>query len=387
MKNIKLLHVADDSVFLDYAIELFEAANPGGNVFLVNTGNPKKIKQREKIIAVDGASEDYRSQLQNLDAFDAVCIHALTHDKIELVLNHFRKIKLVWFFWGADGFYINKLKSRIFSKKTLRAIDIANNVQKMEKIKRWFLQIDMFAFPFYMLKYNKLPDDFRRRQAIRKVDYCAPVLQEDYFFLKNYISFKAKSLDFTYGSLDNLINNKLLTLTGNNILLGNCGDPANNHLDMIDHLKTRSLDCTIVTPLSYGPDLNYIKYIMEYGKNELGEKFHPLDTFMPLEDYNKIISGCSIVIMNHYIQKAMGNIISCLWLGAKLYLSKKNTVTTFLKKHNVIFFIIEDDLGSPDAFHPLNDEQRLVNRKFIEHYYSKSNSVSKTKELIQKIIL
>ena len=70
----------------------------------------------------------------------------------------------------------------------------------------------------------------------------------------------------------------------------------------------------VVVPLSYG-DKTYAKSIVEIGNKWLGKNFYPLLDYYSIENYNKLISGCSVVFMNHIRQQGMGNIAASLYHG------------------------------------------------------------------------
>ena len=103
-------------------------------------------------------------------------------------------------------------------------------------------------------------------------------------------------------------------------------------MEAIEILKKLDLkNNNIVTPLSYG-NKEYANQIEEIGKQEIGKRFMPLTEFLPLNEYQKILQSCGIVIMNHYRQQAVGNVLNALYLGAKVYLSNNNTLYHYLRR-------------------------------------------------------
>ena len=118
------------------------------------------------------------------------------------------------------------------------------------------------------------------------------------------------------------------------VLLGNSGDPTNNHMDAIKHLKSpRLFDSEIFCPLSYGNKM-YIEFLENWMRGKLGERFVALDSFMAREEYIKFLSTIDIVIMNHNRQQAVGNIISALVLGKPVFM-KKSMVYSMLKEMKI----------------------------------------------------
>jgi hypothetical protein len=90
--------------------------------------------------------------------------------------------------------------------------------------------------------------------------------------------------------------------------------------------------------------------------------------FMPLHDYNNYLEQCGIVIMNHYRQQAVGNVLTMLWMGAKVYLDERNSLYHYLKRIGVYVFSIQKDLheDNPDLFLLLNVEERNENRNILK---------------------
>ena len=95
------------------------------------------------------------------------------------------------------------------------------------------------------------------------------------------------------------------------VLVGNSGDPSNNHIDIYKALTKIKGDFKVLSFLTYGKT-DYIKNIMARGYDILGEKFIPITDHMAREEYFHFIENIDVVIMNHYRQQGVGNIISFL---------------------------------------------------------------------------
>ena len=115
------------------------------------------------------------------------------------------------------------------------------------------------------------------------------------------------------------------------VLLGNSGDPMNNHMDAIKHFRFgRFVDSKIICPLSYG-DKEYITFIEKWLTHKLGSRFIALKTYMKRDDYVKFLSTIDIVVMNHNRQQAFGNILTALCLGKPVFMKKASVVYSLLK--------------------------------------------------------
>ena len=108
---------------------------------------------------------------------------------------------------------------------------------------------------------------------------------------------------------------------------------------------------------------------------------------MDIEAYNAKLQSCGIVVMNHYRQQAVGNILTTLWLGAKLYLNECNPVYQYLHKLGIILFSIEKELvpDNPSVLTLMSDAEINHNRKILLQEFSRENLLLKTKALIERL--
>lgn len=83
----------------------------------------------------------------------------------------------------------------------------------------------------------------------------------------------------------------------------------------------------------------------------------------------------------------MGNIITALWLGSKVFLSKKSTTYSCLKRLGIKMYSIEDDLnpGWKDALLPLSIEEREHNRRILMQEYGKENMHPRIAKVVEEL--
>jgi hypothetical protein len=134
-------------------------------------------------------------------------------------------------------------------------------------------------------------------------------------------------------------------------------------------------------PLSYGD--SWLKTrILKIGKILFSKNFEALVSFMPREEYNKIMCSCAYVVMPHYRPQAFGNILTALWLGAKVFISNQNIVYPFYKRLGVHFYTLETDLTSKELESPLSQTIINKNREILMKEYSRDAM----KPCIQKVV-
>ena len=161
-----------------------------------------------------------------------------------------------------------------------------------------------------------------------------------------------------------------------NILVGNSADPSNNHLEVFDKLEVfKDQDIKIYAPLSYG-NQTYAKKVIEEGKKQFGDKFEPLTDMMPFDQYLEFLGLIDVAIFNHKRQQAMGNTITLLSLGKKVFMRSDITPWELFEDIDVKVFDVENiklDL--------LDEKIKKDNQEKIKKYFSIDNYKKQLQEL------
>lgn len=371
-----ILHIVIDHFFIDMAYGIFEKAYPNNNEFILVSKheNCKYIKKTPitTITTLSFLSKKFSERLKN---YEFVVIHWLDDHQLQLIVNAPKEVKFVWLGWGGDYYsFINKPLLLDKTKKAFFDDGLLQEPLTVEQRVKDFIKNKFF--------FRGIKD---KAKAINRINYFAPVLYEDYCLVKESLqSFTPKYIDWNYGTLeDDLIVNDL-SISGNNILLGNSASYENNHMEAIDILAALSLgNRDVICPLSYGDDM-YADRVQNYGQKKLGKNFQPIKEFLPMDKYNNLLASCSIVIMNHLRQQALGNIIITLFFGAKLFLNKENPIYDFLMRHNIVCFTI-DQIDSIHINTQLTSAERLQNKKALKAIWSRNKILFKTVEMIKVV--
>jgi len=123
-----------------------------------------------------------------------------------------------------------------------------------------------------------------------------------------------------------------------NIMVGNSADPSNNHLEVFDKLEAfKEKNIKIYTPLTYG-NSEYSRFIIDQGKQRFGEKFVALTDHMPFSQYLVFLGDIDIAVFNHRRQQALGNTITLLGLGKKVYLNSASTLNGVFEEFAIEVF-------------------------------------------------
>jgi hypothetical protein len=60
-----ILHISNDNVFLDEAIQNLERVFPGRNEYLITNDDPKYIKNISQVVALNPESEYFKKYINN----------------------------------------------------------------------------------------------------------------------------------------------------------------------------------------------------------------------------------------------------------------------------------------------------------------------------------
>lgn len=382
-----ILHLVRDEKFIDHVIDMFEAAAPGASRYVVyNRRSPdeiKLIKQRDRVDCVPCGTPAFAELQNSVGNYRGVLIHCAEKELAEFMQYCHGRTKLVWLSWGVDIYAMAGTRQHGWTTWKLLLTQESEGVGgKLKFLLRplyHFLQLNPWA-----------PRDPLLRGALGS-DYCIPVIREDYELFQRRFGrkFPAKLLEFNYSCIEGLLGplaDRTAPVNGN-ILLGNSASSSCNHAEAIDLLRKFDLGGRkVITPLSYG-STRYRDLIRDYGQARLGRNFMPLIDFMPLPQYTETISSCSAVVMNHYRQQAVGNIIPMLWMGARLYLSERNPLYDCLQRWGLPVFRIEHDLRPDrlDTFAPLPDADRERARAILRREYGRDTVVARTANVVRTL--
>lgn len=362
-----ILHFLTDDKFADYAIDQFSAfAASSEFIVVVPKGELKYIKNEDKVIRIDWNSIEKNNILDKLSEYTGIVLHGLFMPWQEEILNYTTNQKIAWMFWGGE----------IYGRPEVSKLFLAP--------KSSFL---LWLYTFKnRLKGKKNNTYYLPKECYFKIDYCLTDMKNEFDFAKNLTQNRMDMIWYNYYSIEDTVGTLIdKRCTGNDIFLGNSCTIENNHLEAFSLIKKLNIrGRRIITPLSYGSQW-LRNFLIKTGNAYFKDNFYPLVDFMPRDEYNSLMLNCGIMIMNHYRPQAQGNIITGLWLGMRVFLSKKNMAYHYFKEQGIILYSIEDDLNKQTKLMPLSDEELQRNRAILYRLYSKESMLQATKNVINKL--
>ncbi len=230
---------------------------------------------------------------------------------------------------------------------------------------------DLYAHQAEVKDWRWEKNEFFRRFVIQRIGYLLTYIPGDVALARQWYGATGQYQECLMYMSN--IYKELVTpsKTGSvvNILVGNSADPTNNHLEVFEKLAAgENENMMIYCPLSYGGiDGDYAKNIAKKGTELFGERFVALVDFMPFEKYLILLGQIDIAVFAHKRQQGMGNTITLLGLGKKVYMHSDVTSWLLLDGLDVKVF----DFRMLDLVQ-IDDKTQIINKNKIRKYFSEA---------------
>ncbi|MSR16434.1 MAG: 4-alpha-L-fucosyltransferase, partial [Methylococcaceae bacterium] len=163
-----------------------------------------------------------------------------------------------------------------------------------------------------------------------------------------------------------------------NIQVGNSAFSNNNHIEVFEKLyKFKDENIRIYVPLSYGSS-KYTQQVISAGQAMFGDKLIGMTDFMAFNEYLDFLSDIDVAIFNHERQQAMGNKITLLGLGKKVYMRSDITPWETFSAQGIKVF----DIENIELFQ-LDKNIRQQNMIRVKEYFSKDNFVKQLENVFR----
>lgn len=367
-----ILQLLFDDPFADYAIKQFAPYRDLVRFVMVRweaSCEIKHVKLIEHVDIIDYFSPAYKELCSQLGSYSAVIMNSLCSpwqwEIVRLLPVH---VKLAWVVFGTEVYDRHDMEWRNLSRSSKFLLSLRH----------------LKGVLFKESKSSETPLD-----VLQRVDYCLNSSIEIFEEIKGYIGNESmQHIRYSYFTIEDMVGNLLdERASGDNVLLGNCANITNNHITALNIMrKTKfSRNASLIVPLSYGSAWTK-KIICRYAKIFFRDKFTPLMNYLPRDEYNCILLSCSTFVDAHYRPNAFGNILTSLWIGLHVYVSKYAIQTTFLKNLGLRFGILEEDLRNDgNAYVRASDEDFQHNREILMANYGK-NQIEKNVDNIIRVL-
>lgn len=204
---------------------------------------------------------------------------------------------------------------------------------------------------FHRYKTNSLKDDLIEKtveHVISKLPFVTGYIPGDFEVVMSRYKSNAKYIKSKYPSPIDIEGVKAFKAekkqdASKTIMVGNSADPSNEHIDAFSQLsRYKDKNIKVLSVLSYGGNDEYISRVITSGKDIFGDKFVPIIDFMSFDEYLNFISVVDICYFNHRRQQGLGNVILCLALGKKVFISHDVTAYDYYRSIGISLFPTEE---------------------------------------------
>lgn len=264
---------------------------------------------------------------------EKIFLHGLWNDKVInfLFINSFLLKKCNWIIWGGDLYAYQTPKLTFKSR------------------------FHEFMRAFCIKRFGGLITQIKGDYELAQKWYGA---QGKYYYSFGYPSNLYKEFDISRIKKDK---NKIY------IQVGNSSDPSNNHIEILDKLKQyKDENIEIICPISYGDKVHSQK-VKEYGEEIFDNKFIALTEFLSFDKYLEILGKIDIAIFNHKRQQGVGNILTLLGLGKKVYIRSDVTTWSFLNDLGIKVYDYEGKVSlEKQSLKDGNSNRTIIKNEFSE---------------------
>lgn len=380
----RVIHFLPDDKFLDAAIALFEACAPGRHDYaMYNRSSASEVvyvRSLDKMLFAPFGSPCYQKIIEDCrqGRYAAMIVHSFPERLRELIQAVRGHAKIAVFTWGHDIYYFINKREYLPETRAIRRLSCMDGKFGFLKSVYRGLRQDLTTNRWF-------PVD-RSLRAFLSVDYIVPVIDEDYLlFASKFHRFPLpRMLPFSYGSTD-----ATFAVLGDSlvddecILVNNSATSEGNHVDILQKLKEIGVQNRLVVPLNYGNPV-YGTIVRDRGRELFGERFKSLDIFMEFNRYLCELRHCRYAVMGHRRQQAVGNVVTALLLGAKVFFLKDSPVYRFFVKQGAYVFVLETAVAE-DFRSPLNEQAVAVNRAIVARIWGREPVLERTRNLLSTL--
>ncbi|KTG27918.1 hypothetical protein AWR38_28940 [Idiomarina sp. WRN-38] len=246
--------------------------------------------------------------------------------------------------------------------------------------------------------YNPVAADFIDISIYENFDAVSTSIEGDYnFFLKNYTD--KPLIPYKHASSISLEDAAVLPEDKeNSVIIGNSGDPSNQHLDIIQAINNKAdkESFSYILPMAYNMAPGYLDNI----KNALLDagvykKCSFIEQMLPPQEYFSIVAKSKGMITAHNRQQAVGNISASLYFENFTVLRERyfvrgeyhaGSVWENLKKKGVEgVFSFEEFYAANKISDFLDFEKSGKNKEIIKSEFDGGNYLNAIKEMEDRI--
>jgi len=354
------LHVMIDVDQSNWYVEKCCKYAPEANDSFFNfSEQPKQMKHpRLEVFKPTAQEYDRIAALVNGGEYHQVIINYFDFAAAELVSRITNKrVSIIWMIWGADLYMLPFFWNKIYDPFAMQWADITWWTHYRKMFRLWKRRVR-----------HGMKDHSFLYSAMRKVAYGATLVIQDVDLVRRHLSKGIIQIPLSFSGIEDFVHAAPAVdePKSNTIQIGNSGDPANNHMEMLQLLEKLGVKNKLFIPVAYGAK-SYIDILpVESAKLLPPEQVYFQRDYITKQEYFQQLSDTGFAIMGHIRQQAFANIVALIYFGAKVFLRERNPLFHLYRSWGVVLFSIEGNLTADALSIPLDVEVRKANRKAIE---------------------
>ena len=380
--KISILHIVGARLFVDGIISTFDRFQEIDNHYILITGevgvySTEGIRKRQRLEIVKRGSPRHKEIIDS--RYDVIWVHGASTDQIRYCLQCKHDSVIVWSAWGYD--YVDYVRNWLYGPATTLQWAIHEPVAHvLKRLVLWGLAITGLS---------RLSRSEHGR-FFRKVDFFSTVFPEEEPFVRSLIGKRPKYIFYTYlqkfEDADKLP--RLADLNKKGVWVGNSATLTNNYWDIFP-LIARTPDREVIVPLVYGTDGltrgPYAEVIEDFGRKIFGDRFIPISTFLPLNEYTALMGKCSAFVFGHRRQQAVGNVLIALRHGGCVFLDKRNPTYGFCIRRKFKVYTLDDLNRGIDVVLAEFKKYQKENARRANSYTSVKESLAKIHKSVRQV--
>lgn len=362
-----ILHLLTDDKFTDYTIEQFSSVDPHSKFVLIpSNGMMRYVEMQDKCQIIQQDSSEFKELLRHLGDYTAIILHGMHwgHWETPILKQVPDHVKVAWNLWGSD----------IYGRK-----DIQDT---------FLTPLNKFAQRLHNIRtFHGENHDWEIDKALfQRIDYCLADELEEFEYVQKYTgNYRMKHLWYAIFNIEKTLGSLIGSrVNGDNIWFGNCASITANHFDAMYRLLRYGIeDKQVIASLSYNtPWLR--NRVSTLGKIIWGKQFVPLTTFLPREEYNRMMLSCGTMIMPAHLPQGHGNILTGLWLGMRVYMSEKSIAYDFFKRIGAHVYSFESDYKTY-RYARMTDQEVEESREALRKLYGLDHVMQSVKYIVKEL--
>lgn len=358
----KLLHIHSNIVFIDHSRRYITDTLHNEILFLGVNNEDTTAKLSKYGITYrifDASKQNFKEAVEYANTFDGVIFHCLYESSVRLLFKLKPKVKVFLKLFGQELYMLspeNFLSSStlVYQSKPDRSL--------LSKLKTYPGRIKR------KLKIALNKEHFVQRDNQRKVyerlDAILIISKYEYNELSKLFHMPRLIERQLVDQVQEINECKISPDKLNTILIGNSGHRWNNHIDVLNIIKEAQnpFDIEFRFFFSYGTESVYSQTVKSLAQQI--ENTRLIEKFLNKEEFETIYTQAAALVINSYRQHAIGNIITGIKYGCKIYLNKRSSTYHWLISQGFLISEVEslkEDIETGNIKLDIEQQQRNIN--------------------------